>query len=292
MSSIPCALTLNGVYFGGTGAFEQFAEVTLSDKIFAQFFPAGGLPLGCFLTETLRETPPVGFAVYLVKDGLALYAYDFPPVDLTLCPVDQKREGELLATLFYQGKPQLCVESPQGYFNATLPPSFAPQRLLFYRNFLFVEGENALAVYDFRCNLLFCERIAEYSTTEKGFNATLPLSDRLGRQAICEYELKEGCRLLRRTLRQTTEGGALPADLLAYAFFECVRLGGDIVPFLGDTLLSEKENILSFLGEFCEVVLTDDPLTCGLVKKKKENLFEVVYHAVVVENAKIVDIRG
>ena len=116
LSSTPCALTLNGAYFGITDGFERFAEVALQDNIYAQFSPQNALPIGCFLNEQLRFAPPNGFDVYLLPDGLALYAREFPPNDFTLKTIAQKRENDTLVTLFQQGKVQLSIESEKGFF--------------------------------------------------------------------------------------------------------------------------------------------------------------------------------
>ena len=83
LSSRPCALTVGGAYFGVTDTFERFAELSLKDNLYAQFSPQGALPIGVFLTEKLRTEPPENCEVYLLKDGAAIYAKDFPPADFT-----------------------------------------------------------------------------------------------------------------------------------------------------------------------------------------------------------------
>ena len=84
LSSRPCALTLNDAYFGLTDRFERFAEISLKDNVFVRFSPENAQPIGFFLNESVRHTPPVGCEVYLLPNALAIYAHDFPPHDLTL----------------------------------------------------------------------------------------------------------------------------------------------------------------------------------------------------------------
>ncbi len=292
LSSQPCALTLNGVFFGVTDDFERFAELSLSDRIFVRFSPEGTLPLGFFLTEEIRSRPPAGCDVYLLKEGIAVYARDFPPADFSLRPVCQKREGERLATLYFQGKLQLSLQTPEGFFNANIPPSFASASLEFYRDFLLLRGENILGVYDLRCTPLLVEQIADFSFTEKGFDATLPLSDSLRRRAECSWELSEkGCVLQKYTLRQEEENAPIEG-LLAYAFFETVLLKGDYAALLCEEIRSEAEQIAAFLGEFTAVTLTKNPLECGLVRKKAEGLFVLDYFSVEIKAGKISDVKG
>ncbi len=291
LSSKPCALTLNGVFYGRTDEFERSVELSLSDNIYAQFSPADGLPVGFFLNEETLSAPPLGCEVYLLKEGAAIYAYDFPPVDFTLRAVDQKREGDILATLFRQGKLQLSVNSPQGYFNATLPPSFAPQTLLFHSGVILLTGENCLGVYSVKCEKLLVERVREYELQGDTLNATLPLSDSRGRVAKCVWKLsEEACALQSFALQQAAH--VSPEGLLAYAFFESVLLHGEWESFLSEELLLDKENIRAFLGEFLSVSLTEEENTCGLVRKKGERLFAVEYFSVKIDKGKIIDVQG
>lgn len=293
LSSQPCALSLNGLFYGVTDRFERFAEICLSDKVYAQFSPEGSLPIGFFITEELTKTPPLGCEVYLLRDGICIYACDFAPADLSLRPVAQTREGDTLATVFWQGKLQLSIESPKGFFNATLPPLFDPCEVIFHEDLLLLKGENALAVYDLTCKRLLLEKYTACSLSGNTLNATLPLSDRLQRFAKCEWELTNGeCKRTAFTLAQASENQQPSEDLLAYAFFECALIGEDFAPFLADALQPDAEHIRAFLGDFVAVTLTEEPTVCGLVRVKKERLFAVDYFAVEIREGKIADVKG
>jgi hypothetical protein len=108
--------------------------------------------------------------------------------------------------------------------------------------------------------------------------------------------LQNGCARESFTLRQArTENGetdenSVKEELLAYAFFEGILIGADYACFLSDELQNKASELRSFLGEFIHVTFTDSPYVCGLVKKKKDRLFEVSYFRVSVENGKICDI--
>ena len=291
LSSQPCALTLNDVYFGITDTFERFAEVCPTDKIYAKFSPEGALPIGFFITEALLHTPPNGCEVYILRDGVAVYAKDFPPSDFTLRPITQTRDGNRLATVFSQGNLQLSIESASGFFTATLPPSFSTCNIRFHEDFLLLEGDGILALFTQLGKPLLLERIREYSLTGNTLNATLPLSDCLHRYARCEWTLQgDECRLTRFSL---TQADTQPVDgLLAYAFFESILIGADFTPFLADELIPDKENIRAFLGDFTAVTLTNEPTVCGLVRKKKDRLFTVEYYSVEIQDGKLVDVKG
>ncbi len=297
LSSQPCSLTLNDLYFGITDSFERFAEINLQDRIFARFTPQGALPIGFFITEELTFSPPKGCEVYLLKDGLAVYARDFPPADLSLKVHAQARKENCLVTVFSQGATQVSIETEENFFISTLPHSFCDCEITFQENFIFIKSQNELTVYATNGQRLFLERVIAFTPTENGFTATLPLSDSLSRVAECSWSFHDN-ELQRESfvIKQASERGKTPTqireELLPYVFFESVLIGADFTEFLSKELCEEQEKLRAFLGEFISVILTDDFKTCGLVKKKAERLYEVAYFSVEIENNKIIDVKG
>lgn len=293
LSSLPATLTLNEAYFGFTDTFERFAEISLKDNIFVRFTPQNALPISFFLTEDIRFTPPNGVEVYLLRDGIALYARDFPPSDFTLRPIAQVRAGNLLATLVMQGRLQLIMQSPDGFFVATLPPAFEKSTLSFHGDFLFVETQNRLAIFNARGEKVFMENILSYEERDGELNALLPLSDRFQRTAKCSYLLSgTTCTRTQFTIQQAQLSEHTVDELIPYAFFESVLIGANFEHLLCDELASKKDKLVQFLGKFESVILTEEPNTCGLIRKKDERLFETAYFTVTLENGKIADIRG
>lgn len=293
LSALPCALFINDAYFGITDTFERFAEVSLSDNVFARFCPQNAAPVGFFINGDLRSAPPSGVEVYLLKDALALYVKEFPPTDFSLSVIVQKRFENALVTVFRQGALQLTIDSPEGYFNATLPPAFSTCNLSCYQDLYLLSSPTQLALYDKKAQCLLCERVEEYSVDGDLLRATLPLSDRLSRFADCVWKMENGA-LTREsfTLRQSGKEESVAASLLPYAFFESVLLGLDITAFLSEELKTQSEKIRGFLGAFESVTLTDKKNVCGLVYKKAERLYRVQYYSVEVENGVICDIKG
>lgn len=299
LSSIPCELTLNGIFFGIVDSFERFTDVNLSDRIFAKFTPQGALPVGVFLDEQLLDAPPEGVEVYIIKEGIALYIKEFPPSDFTLQPIVQERLEGSLITIFRQGKIHLSLETAKGFFIATLPPSFAVCKLSFHSNLFFIEGQNQLAIYTNEGKCVFLEQILSFEVSGNTLNATLPLSDSLRRVADCAWELDEnGCRQTKFILRQNQamdgedEQKKIAESLLPYAFFESVLIKADYTPFLCEELQKNAEHIAAFLGEFRAVTLTKAPNTVGLVREKAPRVFALDYFTVLIENGKIIDIKG
>lgn len=291
LSSQPCALSINDCYFGITDAFERFAHLSLKEKTCVRFQPENAQSICFFLTEDIRFSPPQGCDVYLLRDGIAIYAYDFAPNDYTLRPITQLREGKTLATLFMQGRVHLSIENENGFFTSTLPPSFATATLTLRGDFLFVETPSQLAVYTKTGECVLLEDILSVTIAEDTLTLRLPLSDRFSRTATCRYRMQENA--FKRISFQIEQPATAPKeDLLAYAFFESIRIGGDYTQLLCESLREKADQIVAFLGDFCDVVITDDVRVCGLVRKKQPHLFEVDYFHVEIEEGKITDVKG
>ncbi len=291
LSSIPCALRINNAYFGTTNLFERFAELSLQDNLFVEFLPEGRQSISFFLTENIRFSAPKGCEIYLLKDSLAVYARDFPPSDFTLRIHAQIREQNTLATLFSQGELTLSIEADGQLFIAHLPPSFAQSELFFDSGLLFVKAAEQLAVFTKNAELCLCEKVLSYALTNGVLSAQLPLAE--GRFAECEWAVNEyGCTRQKCIVRSPENTPNTPSPFLAYTFFESLLIGANYADFLADGLIDKANDLLLFLGDFTGVVLTDDPCTCGLLRKKADGVFEAAYYTVRLENGKIADITA
>ena len=289
LSSKPCVLTINGAYFGVTDRFGRFAELSLKDGLFAQFTPEGGLPVSFFIGEEIRFRPPRGVHVYLFKDALVLYVKEFPSADFSLRVIAQERFDDALLTLFRQGSVQLSIERENQMFNATLPPSFENASLSKHGGVFFVENGNSLLGYDKTGTCVLNETVLSYKFDGERLKATLPLFDSRQGTVECEWELSPSVRQTKRSILVSSE--EIAERLLPYVFFESILIGGTFEEYLCDELLPEKENIRAFIGEFERVCLTDNPLCCALLKKKKDRLFEAAYFTVEMNDGKITDVK-
>lgn len=290
LSSTPCALTVNGAYFGLTDLFDRHAELSLKDNLFVQFTPERALPISFFLTEQIRFAPPDGCEVYLLPGAIAIYARDFPPKNSPLEIIVQARFEKSLLTVFKQGSLQLSLETEKSFFISTLPPSFEKCELEKRSDFYFLRSPTQLAIYAENGSRIFLETALEYETSENELSAILPLSDSHRRLAECKWELRQdGAKLTKFTLKQAESERALE-ELLPYAFFESILIGGEYSQMLCDELQPSAEKMKEYLGEYESVVFTENPNRLGLVKRKAERLYEVYYYTVSVENGKITDV--
>ena len=271
-------------------------EISPKDKIFAQFIPEGKLPIGFFITEELRFSAPTGCEVYLLRDGVAVVARDFVTPDLSMRLITQKRENDLLVSVFVHGSLQVSLESSDGFFTATLPHSFERCELFFQDEFALLKSPTALAVFHRSGKQVLSENILSYTLDGNVLTAILPLFDHLQSTAECSWILEQGeCKRISFTIRREQNGkpiDVLQAELLPYAFLESVLIGANFEEMLCDDLLPKKDKIRDFLGEFTAVTLTENPNVCGLVRQKGERLFEVDYFTIEQKDGKITDVRG
>ena len=305
LSAQPCALRLGGVFFGVTDRFERYAEIDLRDNIFVEFLPENALPVTFFLTENIRFSPPEHCEVYLLNDGIAIYAAAFTPNDFTLKTLWQKRIDNALFTVFSQGHLQLALQTAKNVFTAYLPPTLRDfDGQIFGEYILFsgwVQAEKRLFVFRENGEKLLDERVLSFTLTDGVLRAELPLNERLGRTASCAWDLTgDGFIRTEFTLRARDErtknadckSTQIPDALIPYAFFESVLIGANYAEFLSDELAPTADKIVGFLGDFVDVVITDDPFVCGLIRKKAERLFSVAYYRVSLQKGKIIDVNG
>ena len=288
LSETPCALFVGEEYLGVTNAFPKYATLSLKDGLFIRFMPENALPICFFLTENIRFSPPDKVEVYLLKNAILLYAKNFTFGDFTLTPIAQARYETTLVSVFKQGEVQLSIQSPNGFFVATLPPSFEHCSIQKAENFFLITSENQLLVFSENGERLLLEHCQSYRLEKSSLYLTAPLDDCYMRIAEKEYLFTEtGCVLQKITLSEKT--GSAP---LGYAFFESVLKGVNYDEMLADELLEEKEKIARFLGDFVAVWFTEDINCYALIRKKSERLYEADYFSVVIENDKITEITG
>ncbi len=295
LSSRPCALKLGGVYFGLVDDFARSAEISLNENVFVEFIPENAPPITFFITEQIRFTPPKFCEVYLLKNAVAIYARDFFSNDLRLTPILQQSLDESLVTVFFQGCLQVAIESKKGFFVHPLPNRFEPTNISFHSGLIFLEGKRSLIAFTLDGRQVFYEQILTYSFENERLNATLPLLDSKKRYADGSWVLSEdGVKNERLTILQAKQSDEdlLPHELLAYAFFESVLIGADYVEFLSPDLRKKAPVLKDFLGDFKEVLPTEEERSCDLVYPKGERLFEVKRFTVEVENGLITDLKG
>lgn len=292
LSATPCALTVNNAYFGIVDLFEKSAEVFLKDNLHVCFTPQNAHPLSFFLTEDILFSPPNGCDVYLCKDAIAIYAHTFPPRELALRVIAQKRFEGYLVTVFSQGTLQASFQTPHGFFIAYLPPSFIECDVFFENGLFLLKSPTALAVYTKKGECVLQENVLSYTVENGVLTATLPLSNYLQMYAECAWALSESgvTRTAYKLISKAENKQDSVSPLPAYAFLESVRIGADASAFLCQDLQAQAEKVKGYLGNFTAITLTNDACIFGLVYPKQPRLFDVRYFRISMQDNKIVDI--
>lgn len=288
LSSLPCALCINGAYFGKTDTFARHADVCAKDEVFVEFRPENALPISFFITENLPFSPPEKCDVYLLPDGIAIYANDFTPCDFTLQVLAQSHVHGGQATVFRQGGVQVCFEREKDTFIKALPPAFLPKTISAVGDCILLTSEEKLCALDLTGEILLFERYLSYEIDGDVLHAVLPLNDLLRREAKCVWRFSTGIRCEQFTLSQPDTADKTP--LVAYAFFESVLLGEDYTQYLCDNLQEKAAQVKEFLGDFLSVLPMGDD--CGLVYQKAERLYEIKIFRVQLQDGRISEIQG
>lgn len=308
LSSVPCALTIGGEYFGITDDFERFAEISLKDNLFACFSPQNALPLGVFLNDRLFFSPPEGVEAYLLRDGAALYARDFPPRSSEVRITAQERFVSDLITVYFQGGLHVSLETAKGFSVAPLAHYYEHATIKKRDGLFFIEGNNALCIFNASGKKLFDGEILSYRAEKGTLHTISPF--RSGAALPCFAKQTDGqgaggaeagdkpllhdewavteddCYLIGRT----ATGGKASAHE-AYDFFERYRLGLDVTDFLAKDLADKKEELSAFLGDISYVFPCDDENECGVLRKKGERVFEADYFRAEYDNGRICDLK-
>lgn len=302
LSSVPCSLTVGGNYFGVTDRFPRYTDIQIKDNLFVCFSPQSALPLGVFLNEQLFFSPPDGIEVYLLKDGAAVFARDFPARSFSIRTIAQERFVDDLVTVYFQGSVFISLETSAGFFLHPLSSQYENALIKKRNELFFVEGRDALCIFNRRGEKLFDKEVSNYET-EAGALKTVSIL-RLGSTGEREKSNDENGVILREEFA-LTESGCFPvrnattiqnASLFkgafpAHDFFELFRHGANVLDFLTDDLKNDADTLRAFLGKFEYVFPCDDENECGVLRKRGERLYEAEYYRLEYRNDEISDVK-
>ena len=287
LSSVPCCLCVDGKYLGVTDTFDRYDDVKLKDNLFACFTPQNALPLGVFLNERLFFSPPEGVEAYLLRDGAAVFARDFPPRSPDTHIVAQERFVADLITVYFQGGLFISIETPAGFYVSPLPLRYENARISKRGELYFIEGKNALCIFNAQGKKIFDESVLSFFFENGTLRCVLPLYGGGNRKLSGEWALTNtDCYPVAKKIT-----GECVSAHRAYDFFENFRIGADVSEFLSRDLQEKSAQLNVFLGDHFYAFPCDDENECGVLRKKGERLFEADYFVAEFSEGKIVDIK-
>ncbi len=276
----PCALTVNGAYFGIVDGFERSARLDPKDGVFCELSPAGYLSVRFRFDEDFLLSPPPQIKLYFSEGGAAVYAYDFARCDPSLSVLWQEHVSGSRLTLYMQGRLTLDLQNETGTHLVPLPEELLGCKPYACGEDILLEGESAFVLLgrDGTVKLRTEGKILEKGET---LRAEIPFADSMGHSAVMEWKAGELLSCTIHSQREPTEA------TFALALFESALIGADCTPFLADSLKEKASSLRAFLGKYTSVVLTDDPARVGLVFGRGERTYDVRYFRVEFTDGKI-----
>ncbi len=292
LSNRPCALKVNGVFLGFTDGVERFLELSPKDSPFCEFIPLDGnfLPVVFLLNEKIAASPPTGVRVYLLENGLAIYADKFACADGALRVIEQKNLSFGSLTLFTQGLPQILIEREQASQVIPLNERFFESKIYEFPTAIIVAGKNAVCAIDGEGTPFFTGETAfwNYDGYADELRLTAPLNDLCARTA----EEVWSCNPPLLKSRVLSARKALPENFILSVFLQDVLLNAEAEELLSEELRPALADLKAFLGEYKGVTVTPhSPFAAGVVCPKGERVYEVKYFSAEVENGKICNIK-
>ncbi len=299
LSYKPAILKLNGLYVGGIDLFERHIEIDLADSVLAEIVPGENLQgVNFFINEKLLFAPPPFLDVYLMDGEALIYVREYGNKGVNLNVICQTRFCGELVTVFSQGGAYLSVEGGD-YSLTPLPARFMnakfEEKAIGNMPVLAIWGGNALLILNDRGKRIFMNEVerAEFSDV---LEITAAFETCTAAKAECLYDY-DGEKLT-LVSSKTVETRPPEKNVLHFAFFESILTCGDFTSYLCDDLKGRAGTLKEYLGEFVSVTVPTekfyaehgDVRAAGLVYPKAENLFEVKYFAVDLENGKITNI--
>ncbi len=285
LAEMPSILSINGAHLGQVDGFERSAELTPSDDLFCELSPFGDyLPVRFRFDENFLLSPPPQIRLYFTENAVAVYACGFLHADGAMRVLWQKRLDGALLTLFMQGKLQLSLETETGFHLIGLPDCLADSTAASRDDGFLLSSEGAFALISREGEILVLSE-GKVLSSEQTLKAEIPFRDCLGHTALCEW--KAG-KLVSCAIRS-----AFPPTAATYALALCesALIGADCTSFLSPALEGKAGSLKEYLGDFCSVVMTDEPDRVGLVYERKERIFDVRYFRVEFTDGKISNLR-
>lgn len=299
LSYKPAILKLNGLYVGGIDTFERHIELDIADSVLAEIVPGENLqPVNFFINEKLLFDPPPFMDVYLMDGETLIFIKEYGNKGVNLNVIAQTRFCGNLITLFSQGGVYLSVEGAE-YSLIPLPAKFARaemyEKTLAGLPVLAISGGNALCILSDRGKKIFLSEAESFEFADR-LKIVAAFETCTAAKAECEYSY-DGEKLT-LVAGRTIETRPPEKAILHFAFFESVLTRGNYREYLCEDLKPKADELSDYLGEFAGVTVPTEKFyaehpalrAAGLVYPKSENLFEVKYYAVDLEDGKITNI--
>lgn len=300
LSCRTAALKLNGEYLGTVGAVEKYADLSGGEEIFAEIIPSGEwLPRNFFIGQELFKNPPAFLKVYLFDGGARIYVTHFAGLG-GLKILEQRSLSGLGATYFTLCHRAYLSCDGQESSLYELPYYFSDCRLSAEKingiPVIILSGKDCLCALSSSGKKLYLGHAESYSTGDM-LVLTVNYKGCAGYCAEQTYGYNgHELTLVKSEIKRRYE---VEKAVMPFAFFECLLYGGDCSEYLSEELMTERQALKEYLGDYREVTVPHkaffdtygDIPAAALAYPVKENLFEIKYFSVDIIDGKIDNLK-
>ncbi len=282
LSSVPCAVKIDGRLVGFCDGFERFISLDPKNRPFVEFIPLNsGMPLSFCLDEGILFRSISGVSVFLGPDFVALRAQISPPA--LSRPLLIAQDGDVL--VFSAGEAEALVD---GEILLPLGADFDSCRIERDGELLLLEGKRALCAL-FEGQVVFQGKAEEFtlSSAEKTLSVLSPLGDfcRRKEQKTWRYDGQWAQIKCERTPRR------LPGDeFILPVFLQDLHFGYDAEELLSRDLLPAVEEIKGYIGPY-SAVWPQGEGRAAVACREREGVFSVRSFFAEIQEGKVADLK-
>ena len=302
----PSAIKINGIYYGTLTCDVKCLRIEENFKPLVEICALNGhsKTVNFILDKDFLENPPENFLITDLKGGYMIKAND------TLHSgkfevVKQQKLKSALVTVFNENGLKISIETHGDFFVETV--NFCPNDTQItefsldgeYFIAVFMQAtSNLLAVYKVQQSVkkVFFREVDSFCVTPT-FTTTEKLND------IAKHTVTSTWQFLNQSFERTAldctcsqdfDFNTISEDILPFAFFEEIIVGGNYQDYLIENMKKHAQKLKGFLGDFIGIIPPPkfrkiDEI--GLIYKSAENRYFTKYFTVELENRKIVNIK-
>lgn len=296
LSSEPAALRLDGQYAGTIDMFDRYVEIDCKRGAFAEILPHScRQTLNFFIDEDFFLKPHPFCKIYSAENERAIYIDGYAKKCGGIEMIAQERAAGTLITIFRFGEIYAAAEAG-GATLTKLSDDFCEAEItaevIGGCEYAAVRGKNAVALFRGE-HIVFFGGCGGF---EAGKHLTLTVNaDSCTRTVLTKEYSFDGEKMA--LVKESAARGKKPTvKILPFAFFESVLSGG-CEEYLCDDLRDRAAALKEYLGNFTAVTPPSETAqkkygegVAGLIYPDGENMFEIKYFIVEIEDGKVTNI--
>lgn len=304
-SSSSRAIFLSGAYLGTCSLEPKKCNITSSNTLVNAVSVENSADDYTFiLTEKTLNAPPQGVIVTDLKGGYLLHFKDkLSALDFKV--LAQEKYSDAIVTLFCDNGLRLSIETERDFFATTIFENARDaqiKRLNDKRLILVSITLNKgvyIMIYDIKDKIrcVYNNQVSSFCLNET-LSVITDFKD-IKKHVLTEVLDYDGEKIITKsttlTAKKSDDEIKILPEILPYLFLEDFMLGDDVSRYLSCDILCKTDSLKEYLGEYIAVITP--PLfraqnEVGLVYKKSESTFFVVYYTFTIENGKITNLKN